>query len=45
MTRYQRDSTPTPRLNDLTLGTFKHIPILNENNISYIKILSCLILC
>lgn len=44
MTRYQRDSTP--RFNDLTLGTFKHIPILNENNISYIiKILSCLILC
>lgn len=32
-------------LKDLTLGIFKHIPILNKNNISYIKILSCLILC
>lgn len=43
MTRYRRDSTPRPI--DLTLRTFKHIPIHNQNNISHIQKFSHVLLC
>lgn len=43
MTRYRRDSAPRPI--DLTLRTFKHIPIHNRNNISQIQKFSHVLFC